>query len=276
MTPATLEYQAAQRPASDAGRPGWLLWALGGGFLLMLLAALGLGALLLGGRAGGVLGMLAPSPTPTPAPTNTPFRSPAAASPGLTGKQALTPSHLFDDFSSNALGWWTGTNTAGWARLEQGGYTIGVTAADNGVYAKVPLDNPPNHIEFTAQLTAGQESGFYVVRCLAQSEVNYYEVWIDPASQSYRMIQMDNSKRQPLTAWTPATSFAPGGAQIANRVAIDCQPGLISLYLNGSLAGEQQIKALNGKMYLLVLTYADMKESVEVRFDDVEAWEQNQ
>ena len=39
---------------------------------------------------------------------------------------------------------------------------------------------------------------------------------------------------------------------------------------------EQQIQGKNGKMYLMVKTYTDTTQPVEVLFDDVEVWKQMQ
>ncbi len=210
---------------------------------------------------------------PTAVPTQAPLPQPTLAL-ALTGRQENSPYHIIDDFSSKALGWVEDQNDVGRAAYQDGAYVMAVTAPDNGVFVRVPVKMDPNHIEFKARVINGPGGGLYAVRCLAQDENAYYEVWLDPNQTSYRLLQFSGGSPAVVIDWSQAQGFASPGEM--DTVMVECLPGMISLWLNNNSLFDQVIAAQNGKMYLVVKTYREMTPPFEVQFDDVDAWKQMQ
>lgn len=262
---------------------GWV-WGLGAGIgCMLLLVVAGVLVFFLWRGNDNPISLLPATATPTHKPTTT--RSPtstaliiqATSAPqviALTGRQEQSPERIFDDFSSKALGWIEDQTKVGWAAYQDDGYVIEVNVANKGIYSAVPLATLPNHIEFKARESSGQGGGFYAVRCLAQNQDHFYEVWIDPSQQSYRLMQFAGAASTTLVDWSRSSSFAPAGE--TDAVIVDCTPGMISLTINSQNLFEQMVQAQNGKMYLVVKTYTEMSAPVQIWFDDVEAWKQMQ
>ena len=275
--PAGYAYPTSEPPKK---RPVWVYGVgAGGGCLLILLIGLCLGMLVFRDKDGD---KSEATETTLPAveetvqaviAVDTPA-APAAPSNALSGKQEKTDERLFDDFSSKALGWTEGPMAEGWTGYQDGGFVIRVTAKDRGIISPVPLASLPNHISFSARVTSGEEGGIYGIRCLAKDKQNFFEVWIDKDTNSYRLMQFSGDNATALVDWTETMDLSFGDDP--DTVVIECLPGMISLELNDSLQFEQPIEGVNGLMYLMVKTYEEMSTPVEVLFDDVEAWKQMQ
>jgi len=104
----------------------------------------------------------APAP---PAPT-------AVPSPALTGQQRLDDNSLFDDFSSDALGWSQRNNETAETGYENEQYFIRVKQPTNWVMSKVPGDFPHTVIEFDAAVADGSVAGMYGVICHFENDDN--------------------------------------------------------------------------------------------------------
>ncbi len=280
--PYAYPYPAAGEPPKK--RPLWL-WGVGaGGCLLILLMGICLVMLIFRDTTGSkpkatekvvsaveeTIQAISAVDTPVSSPVDTP----AAQELALTGNQEQTPERLFDDFSSKALRWSEGTLAEGWSGYQDGGFALRVTVANRGIIAPVPLANYPNHIGFTARATSDDKNFVYGVRCLTQTKNDFFEVWLDSETQSYRLVQYSGGNPTPLIDWKATDAFSFGSDP--NSVVIDCLPGMVSLMLNNQSLFEQQVQAQNGKMYLMAKTYTDTTQPVEVLFDDVEAWKQMQ
>jgi hypothetical protein len=270
------------QPAATRRIPAWVWLVVGAMGCLGVVVIAGFVVLLSG------IGVFMSSPTSTPyivyaasTATSIPVQpAPATAAPvsaasSLTGQQQLTDERLFDDFSSDALGWAQDDNPVGASSLQDGGYVLSVKVANKGIFTRVPLKMNPNHIQFKAKVLSGGNGGLYGVRCLRTSEENYYEVWLDPSIQSYKLLQFEAGASPAVWIdWKETSAFNQDGRE--DDVIIECLPGMISLWLNGSPVFDQTVQAENGVMYLVVKTYIEMTQPFVVRFDDVEAWKQMQ
>jgi hypothetical protein len=280
--PPSYPYPPTGEPTKK--RPAWL-WGVGaGGCLLILLMGICLVMLIFRDTDGSkpkatetvvsaveeTIQAISAVDTPVAAPVDTPVALPLA----LTGNQEQTAERLFDDFSSKALGWSEGPLAEGWVGYQDGGFAIRVTQPDRGIISPVPLDSLPNHIDFTALVTSEKNAGIFGVRCLAQNKNDFFEVWLDSDTQSYRLMQFSDGNPTPLIEWKETDAMAFGSDP--NSIVIECLPGMISLMVNNQSLFEQSVQAKNGKMYLMVKTYSDTTQPMEVLFDDVEAWKQMQ
>ncbi len=110
----------------------------------------------------------------------TPQPAQAAVFPVLTGDQRLEAGALFDDFSSEALGWSVRESESAATGYEDGKYAMLVKQPGFWVLSKVPGDFPHTVIEFDAAVALGSAGGMYGVICHYRDPDNYDMVGVDP------------------------------------------------------------------------------------------------
>ena len=211
-----------------------------------------------------------PEPTGTPAPTQTP----APTVPALTGDQYLDEATIWDDFSSDALGWSQKADDDIGRVYMDGAYVI----YDNvGMYvaSDVPVDFTPTGIEFEAQVGPGIEDGEYGVICHYQDDANWDAVAIHPLKGSFHVAQLIDDEYVNVT--DPLWQAAPAidtDRNAVNRVLIECLDDEIGLFINDTLIGRWTLPTPREPrgMALYVYGYRKADEPYQVIFDNVYAW----
>ena len=108
-------------------------------------------------------------PTTAAPPTSAPTRvEPTTAAPGLTGSQVLEEYYLFDDFSSDALGWPTHDDGKTVLKYEDQAYSFQILEPDYYDWVYIPVDFSPPEIWFDIQ-GPPRASGWYLWRVLQLS-----------------------------------------------------------------------------------------------------------
>jgi len=207
---------------------------------------------------------------------------PTASGSSLTGNQQLDESRLYDDFSSEALGWPVFDDGKTILKYEEGQYSFQIAEPDYFDWAYIPVDFTPFEIWFDMKSAAGPQNGTAGVFCQFRDENNYYYVEFDLGEASYVIGQFINGEDVPLTPqnvqgqyWQDASNFnsAPGAV---NRIGIGCYPDVISLFINDEWVTEVSTQtALDtlGEAAFFVYTYpfADA-QGYKVYFDNVEVY----
>jgi hypothetical protein len=103
----------------------------------------------------------------------TPSVEAVSPAPGLTGDQRLDDFSLFDDFSSEALGWPVYDDGITLLGYEDGAYGFQITGPEYYDWAYFPVDFIPYEIEFDVKTTSGAQDGTAGVFYHFQDEDNY-------------------------------------------------------------------------------------------------------
>jgi len=220
-----------------------------------------------------------PTNTPRPVPTRKPAPSPTAplSVSNLTGRQELTSTRLFDDFSSDALGWDSGSYKDSEYGYENQMYFIYAKNVKWIVHVPVPVDFPINHLSSEIKLASDPANGYFGASCFYEAWDTNYALLISPNTSDgpYYMIEkVVNGEYTTLVDWTKFN--AQGGV---NNLAVDCQAGGIFLYVNGTQVGQYSPPdtLVPGAASIFVATWEDTPaEGFKVFFDDLEAYQQQQ
>jgi hypothetical protein len=187
----------------------------------------------------------------------------------LTGRQQLSETQFFDDFSSNALNWPQKSDENFACGYQDGSYFIEVKKPDYRQVIFSPVE-PLTHLEFTAEVFSGSDNGGFGVACYYQDIENYYFVYFNTGKSNYYLGRFENGKWIDLADPKPFEQ-APG----PQRYAVDCTPGLMAVYVSGALNSEYEITqpVKSNKMHLSVVTWTDSTGGMKVIFDDVSGYQ---
>ena len=112
---------------------------------------------------------VAPSPIIEPTPVE-----PIISGDFLTGNQRLDDNSIFDDFSSDALGWPLFDDGKTILKYENQAYSFQIAEPDYIDWAYFPVDFIPYEIWFDVQGFPGQQDGTFGVFCQYQDVDNHY------------------------------------------------------------------------------------------------------
>ena len=200
----------------------------------------------------------------------------------LTGAQQVRDTYLYDDFSSDALGWPVFDDGKTIMKYEDGQYSIQIKETEYFDWAYVPIAFGPTDISFDVNGLDGPQNGTFGVLCGFQDVNNYDYVEFNLGDRSYVIGQYVNGESIPLTPenaqgqyWQEAGALNESPST-ADRIAISCYPDFITLYINDTWVTEVSVqKPFDnlGEMALFVYAYsfAD-KNGYKVFFDNVEVF----
>jgi hypothetical protein len=274
----------------------WLAVILGAGCVGVLCV----GFLLIGGGAAFFLTQRSASPsmpepviievsaTPQILPTATlavpsPASVPTDSSPALTGDQRVDDHSLYDDFSSDALGWPTFDDSKTIIKYENNAYSFQVIEPDFYDWAYIPVDFIPYEIWFDVQGLPGQQNGNFGVFCHFQDVDNYYFVEFHLGGNLYWIGQYVDGKEVALTPQSADSQSSQSASALkssptsVNHIGVSCYLDHITLFINDQQVDDVSVKQpfdQPGKAALFVYTYEDAGENgYKVFFDNVEAWQ---
>ena len=220
-----------------------------------------------------------PAPTPVPSSTTVPMDS----GPALTGDQRLDDHSLYDDFSSEALGWPVAEDSTIVLKYENQAYSFQITEPDYYDWAYFPVDFIPYEIWFDVQGLAGKQDGTFGIFCQFQDADNYYYVEFDLQDNSYLVGQFVNGEDIPLTEQNSAgqywqsTSALKSPPTSANRIGVSCYLDSITIFINEQWVDEvsaSQPFDQPGEAAFFVYAFDFAGENgYKVFFDNVEVWQ---
>jgi hypothetical protein len=200
----------------------------------------------------------------------------------LTGKQELSEYRLYDDFSSDALGWPVADDGKISLQYEDEQYSFEVVEPDYYVWAHVPVDFSPIDIWFDVKMTAGPPNGTYGVFCQFQDENNYFYIEFDLAERSYRVGQFVNSQNIVLTPenargdhWQETSALKSAPSDV-NRIGISCYRNFITLHINDEWITDvnppNPVDSLGEMAFFVYANPSAGGEGYKVYFDNVEVY----
>lgn len=212
---------------------------------------------------------------PLPLATDFPTPELPAGIPKPSGAQVLTDTYIFDDFSNDALGWFSSSDDISIHQWEEDAYTILVKKPEYIAWTDVPVEFSPVGAEFDVWVPAGGEGGSFGLLCSKQSDEDYYYIEMDVSDQSYSIGRYLNGEYTPLTnpSWPSTDALFTGSA--VNHVLATCEADLITLFINGQYIDQVSLSepALPGEMAVFGSTWENMApEGYKVYFDNFSAW----
>lgn len=224
-----------------------------------------------------------PTVPPDPSPIPTPIVLPTESGPTLTGDQRMDDHSLYDDFSSEALGWPIFDDGKTILKYENGAYSFQIAEPGYIDWAYFPVDFIPYEIWFDVQGLPGQQDGSFGVFCQFQDVDNHYYVEFDLQTNSYIIAQYLNGEDIPLTKQNTVgqfwyeTSALKSSPTSTNRIGISCYPDNLTLFINDQWVDEVKIEQPfdqtgGAAFFVYAFTYAD-EDGYKVFFDNVEIWQ---
>ena len=215
------------------------------------------------------------APSPAPVPTQSGLT--------LTGNQHLDDHSLYDDFSSDALGWPLFDDGKTILKYENEAYSFQIAEPEYIDWAYFPVDFIPYEIWFDVQGLPGRQDGTFGVFCQYQDADNHYYAEFDLQSNSYIIAQYFNGEDIPLTKqnnvgqfWYEASAFKSSPEDV-NRIGISCYLDSITLFINDQLVDQvdvQQPFDTSGEAAFFVYTFSYAGENgYKVFFDNVETYQ---
>ena len=223
-------------------------------------------------------------PTPTTMPTEVPPLSPTATADSIfTGSQYLDETYLYDDFSSDALGWTVYQDDVTITKYEEEAFSIQVTQQNTFDWVYLPVDFIPYEINFDVRSFDGPQDGTFGVLCQYQDVDNYYYIEIDLLTKDYTIAQSIDDKFIPLTPlnengqyWQPADQLNEPPTEI-NQIGVSCYLDIIGLFINNEFVDSVTVdQPFNdpGQAALFVYAFDFAGEAgYKVFFDNVEAFQ---
>lgn len=208
---------------------------------------------------------LAPTPAPE-LPTTQPPAQLATPPSAPSGQQRVSETEFFDDFSSSELGWYTASDEHSQVGYENGAYAMEVKTADYRTLTRPPVQYL-THLEFNAQVAQGAENGTFGVACFYQDFKNYYYVEFDLSKRMLHIGYIENGAWKDLSEWL---NFPETTTPV--RYAVDCTPGMISVYIDDRLQTEMPVSlpVEPHEMWLVVKAWSEAAPGgIKVLFDDV-------
>lgn len=211
---------------------------------------------------------------------------PTTSQPNLTGNQYLDESSMFDDFSSQALGWSVFDDGKSIFKYENEAYAIQILEPDYWDWSSFPVDFIPYEVQFDVQPATGQQDGNYGVFCQYQDFDNYYYVEFYQVRGMYWIGQYVNGEKIILNSQRTGEDFPQyvealnSSSDATNHVSIGCYQDIITLYINDQWVDEvdiQQPSKQLGKAGFFVWAHEEAGTTgYKVFFDNVEAWQPTQ
>ena len=207
-----------------------------------------------------------------------PPTDPDMIDPSLTGGQYITDTALFDDFSSDAIGWLEYDDGSTIIQYEDQMYSFEVTETDYLDWTYVPAPFYPTSIQFDVQARPGPVDGSFGVNCQYVDEENHYYVEIDLGFQDAIFGMIRDGEFVPLTEaddegqyWQKLDNLNSPPDSV-NTIQVTCTQNTITLWVNGQL--EHEILVSDplegpGDMALFVYTYDNATSGYKVYFDNV-------
>ncbi|MBN1453662.1 MAG: hypothetical protein JW963_21785 [Anaerolineales bacterium] len=224
-------------------------------------------------------------PTGIPAPVIEPTLDESTNSgPTLTGDQRLDEHSLYDDFSSDALGWPLFDDGKTILKYENQAYSFQIAEPDYEDWAYFPVDFIPYEIWFDVQGLPGQQDGTFGVFCQYQNEDNFYYVEFDLEINSYVIGQILNDEHIPLTPqnangqyWQDASGTLKSPPTSVNRIGVTCYLDSITLFINDQWVDEVSVgqpfdEPGEAAFFVYAFDFAG-ENGYKVFFDNVEAWQ---
>lgn len=225
-----------------------------------------------------------PEPPPAEPTASEPSQpEPESSEPELTGNQWIDEYSLFDDFSSEALGWPIYDDGMTILKYEQQAYSFQIMEPEYYDWAYFPVDFTPYEIWFDVQGPAGLQDGTFGVFCQFQDEYNYYFVEFELETNSYVIGQILDDESIPLTAqnsvgqywWEAEALKSPSTA--TNRIGVSCYLDSITLFVNDEWVDEVSIQQPfdhPGEAAFFMNTYHFLDgNGYKIIFDNVEVWQ---
>lgn len=214
-----------------------------------------------------------PMPLPTVSPTPTP-------APILTGDQRLETAYVFDDFSSDALGWSVRDNESATTGYADATYTMLVKQPTFWIMSKIPGDFAPELVEFDATVLPGSADGMYGVICHYRNGDNYDFVSVNPETLGVAAGRMAAGSFEFLSSGPGGVIEQPAKHLVrdinaTNRVRITCLPDRLEVALNGEAEGSWALEppADGGNAALFVYGFGPMQTGAyTVAFDNLAGW----
>lgn len=214
----------------------------------------------------------------TPAPEPHPTAHPTAA-PALTGKQRLEANALFDDFSSDALGWSVREADSARTAYEDAAYAMLVKQPNFWVLSRIPGNFPQRVIEFDATVAPGFTGGMFGVICHYDDTDTFDFIAVDPETSSMSAARLQENQFRYLTG-------KPGGAtaervdglessvNATNHLRVGCYDDRLTLEIGGAPAGEWPLDPPGkpGSAALFLYGFKELGDTgYKVVFDNVAA-----
>jgi len=195
-----------------------------------------------------------------------------------TGGQYVSDTEMFDDFSSDSLGWLEFDDGSTILKYENQMYSFEITETDYLDWTYVPAPFYPSTIQFDVQARPGEVDGSVGVNCLYLDESNHYYVEIDLGFQDAIFAMVKDDEFVPLTEqnddgqYWQKLSYLNSPPESVNTIMVTCTPETITLYVNGQFEYEIQVSdplAGPGDMALFLYTYETAASGYKVYFDNV-------
>ena len=225
-----------------------------------------------------------PAVTPDiPEATQPVATEPPVSGTSLTGQQELSEYRLYDDFSSDALGWPVFDDGKTIIQYEDGQYGFQIKEPDYVDWAYVPVNFTPFEIWFDVKSVTSQPNGTFGVFCQYQDVDNYYYIEVDLGTASYVIGEYFKGENIALTPqndqgqyWHESSTLnsSPGAA---NRIGIGCYQNFIVLFINNEWMMEATVQKLfdnlgEAAFFVYAYPFADA-EGYKVYFDNVEIYQ---
>ena len=220
-------------------------------------------------------------PEPTIAPS--PIAMPTEVGLNLTGDQHLDDYSLYDDFSSEALGWPLFDDGKTILKYENQTYSFQVAEPEYIDWAYIPTDFPPYEIWFDVYGQAGEQEGTFGVFCQYQDVDNHYYVEFDLQANSYIIAQYLNGQDIALTKqntigqfWYETNAFKSSPTSV-NRIGVSCYLDSIALFINEQWVDDVKVQQPfdqpgEAAFFVYAFSYAG-ENGYKVFFDNVEVWQ---
>lgn len=247
-----------------------------GGAVLVLIICMGVALIAIGSKIFSKDSGFALFTSPTPAfEVNTVTQYPTEIAPteqGLTGRQELSQTGFFDDFSSTALKWPQLSDQDFACDYQNGGFFIEVKHPDYRQVIFSPVD-ALTHLEFTAEIFEGSKNGGFGVACFYQDIKNFYFIdFYNIPVTNHPALSIGRFEKGNWVNLKDAVETNTG--QGPQRYAVDCTPGIVSVYVNSALVTEYEVTQPfpSKKMHLYVWTWENSDGGIKVIFDDVSGY----
>jgi hypothetical protein len=201
----------------------------------------------------------------------------------LPNEQHLDDHSLYDDFSSDTLGWPIFDDGKTILKYENQAYSIQITEPEYYDWAYFPIDFIPYEIWFDVQGLAGPQDGTFGVFCQFQDADNYYYAEFDLEDNSYVIGQIVDGEYIPLTKENDAGQYWQSADALnalptsVNRIGVSCYLDVISLFINNHFVDEVSVQQPfddpgEGAFFVYAFDFAG-PEGYKVIFDNVEIYQ---
>jgi len=221
-----------------------------------------------------------PEPTQIVPP---PATIPADSDLPLTGEQRWDDHSIYDDFSSDALGWPVYDDGKTIIKYENEAYSFQITEPEYIDWAYFPVDFIPYEIWFDVQGLPGQQDGTFGVFCHYLDVDNHYYAEFDLQSNSYIIAQYLDGEDIPLTKqndvgqfWYETDAFKSSPEDV-NRIGVSCYLDNITVFINDQLVDQVDVPQPlddpgEAAFFVYAFSYAG-ENGYKVFFDNAEIYQ---